>query len=826
MYGTQWNIRVIVNIVTAFVFLAAAVLVVILVNINMRRQALMEAEFKARLLLEHNLAIHSFFARDLKPKLFELSEPFRGEDYFEPVWMSSTYAIRIIKKYFDELTDTDYYYKECAINARSPENEADEYEKSFLSDLNTNPKLLEQSDIRRYNGQPYFVFLRRGETMEESCLRCHSEPANAPRQMIDRYGADRSFQRHVGEVVSAVSLRIPLSEAYREAGRFSWALSSLLLLLLGFLFLFQYWLNRRFLFAPLSSIRDEALKISTGESHLGKEIPLPFGKELREFAQAFNAMSLNLRHHMDHLEDKIRERAANLLNANKLLTQEMEQRRRMERELKDNEARYRELFHNMGSGAAVYRAEDDGGDFIFVDMNEAGAKSSQVQRDRIVGQSVKDVFPGVCQLGLFEVFQKVWKSGKPIRHPLSLYSDERISQWVENYVYKLPNDEIIAIYDDVTEKMKAEQALRESEHWYRTLFNSASDAIFIHDLFGSMLDVNRAACDSLQYNREELLGLLLQDIVEEGIDKNAPKAFDELRRNGCLFFEAKHRRKNGDVFPVEVKSCLVEYSGKQAALSIARDITERKRMEARLIEAQKMEAVGRLAGGVAHEFNNSMMAVIGYSTLALQKLDPSDPLYQDLNDVLNEGNRAAAITRHLLAFSRKQIIQLKRTNLNDLLNDMKGMLRLMVKDDVEIIFHLDSELGLIDADRGQVEHAIVNLILNAREAMPQGGKIFLETKNVSYREEDIPSDEDIQPGDYVILTVADSGCGIDREIMPRIFEPFFTTKGVGQGPGLGLSTVYGIVKQIGGGVRVESETGKGTKFTIILPRKDGNRQIQ
>ena len=223
-----------------------------------------------RMLLSHNLAVHTYFSHELKPKLFAWSEPFRSPDYFEPTWMSSTYAIRQMNHYFKSLEQSKYYYKECAINARSPENEADPYEKTFLEELQKNPKLVTRSEIRTINGQPFFVIMRRGEQMEGSCLRCHSTPDRAPDNLVKVYGPTRSFGRRVGEQVQAISIRIPLAAAYEQANYLSWQLSGMFLAMLGVLFAGQAWISKRWLFDPMEAIRHKAQEIADMRRGWGK----------------------------------------------------------------------------------------------------------------------------------------------------------------------------------------------------------------------------------------------------------------------------------------------------------------------------------------------------------------------------------------------------------------------------------------------------------------------------------------------------------------------------------------------------------------------------
>jgi two-component sensor histidine kinase len=310
MINRYKNIRlaIFLNIGIGVVFVVAALIVVIIVNDSMRQQALREAQSKARIILDRNLATHTYFSKIMKPSIFAWSEPFRKKEYFDHTWMSSTYAVREIEKYFKSFNPSGYSFRDAANNARSPENEADEYERAFIEKLNIDEKLESESVVRTIDGKPYLIVLRKGEVMEASCLRCHSNPKEAPKGLTDYYGSERSFNRKLNDVASAVSLRIPLSEAYGAANIFSMKLSAILLIVLGALFIVQYWLYRRFLMEPLNVIRGKANQIASQEVHLGEQIPQPFGKELAELATSFNEMSMTLRYDRDHLEETIDKR--------------------------------------------------------------------------------------------------------------------------------------------------------------------------------------------------------------------------------------------------------------------------------------------------------------------------------------------------------------------------------------------------------------------------------------------------------------------------------------------------------------------------------------
>jgi PAS domain S-box-containing protein len=369
----------------------------------------------------------------------------------------------------------------------------------------------------------------------------------------------------------------------------------------------------------------------------------------------------------------------------------------------------------------------------------------------------------------------------------------------------------------VKELQEVGEALKRSERDYRGLFEHAHDAIIILSPEDErVLDVNRRACEIYGLSREEFVGTSMVTLTRD-ITPGKHYIQKMLDSSGDLEFESVQYRRDGSELFLEVNASLVTYKDQPAILSINRDITERRQLEEQLRQVQKMESVGTLAGGIAHDFNNLMTAVIGYSTMLMKELDPKDSIYEDLGEIKKAADRAAALTRQLLAFSRKQLLQPTVLNLNGIVTDISKMLERLIGDHIELVKELDRSLWMIEVDPGQIEQVLVNLAVNARDAMPEGGRLTINTINVELAGA-YCRHLGIAPGEYIMLTVSDTGCGMSEEIQKRIFEPFFTTKEVGKGTGLGLSTVHGIIKQSDGEIEVQSTIGEGTTFRLYFPR--------
>ncbi len=366
-----------------------------------------------------------------------------------------------------------------------------------------------------------------------------------------------------------------------------------------------------------------------------------------------------------------------------------------------------------------------------------------------------------------------------------------------------------------------EQALRRSEARYRSLVQSSVYGIYRSSLEGRFLDVNPALMTMLGYSSPEQVLLLDPEKDVFAQPEEHVRLIEEFRRTGRLDgIEVKWKRNDGSTITVRISGRAVSSADEPADVleAIAEDVTDRRALEDQFRQAQKMEAVGRLAGGVAHDFNNLLMVISGYAEVILAQLDVNSPLHEKGRAIQLAADRATTLTRQLLAFSRKQLLELKVVDVNAIVQDMERLLRPLIGENVELVTILAPEAAHTRADAGQLEQVLMNLVVNAKDAMPGGGKLTIQTATIVVDENHRRGQQFIRPGNYVTLSVSDSGMGMDRETQSRIFEPFFTTKEKGKGTGLGLSTVYGIVKQSGGYVMVQSELGRGTTFHIYLPQ--------
>jgi PAS domain S-box-containing protein len=378
---------------------------------------------------------------------------------------------------------------------------------------------------------------------------------------------------------------------------------------------------------------------------------------------------------------------------------------------------------------------------------------------------------------------------------------------------------------EITERIRAEEELRKSEARYRQILETIADGYHEVDLAGNVTFANDSLCDIIGYPREELIGMSFRRLMDPGEAERVLAAYNEVFRTGepKPIFAFHVTRKDGMGKDISVSVTLIRDSlGEPTGFrGILRDITEQKLLEEQLRQAVKMEAIGRMAGGIAHDFNNLLTAIMGYSKLLISESPPDWPHLDKLRQIRRASKRAAELTSQLLAYSRKQMLDVRVLNVNSLIRDTERMLQRIIGEDIELVTVLDGDLANISADPSQMEQIVMNMAVNARDAMPQGGRLTIETRNTFLDDAYASAHAEVTPGPHVMLAVSDTGHGMVSETCAKVFDPFFTTKAKGAGTGLGLSTVYGIVKQHGGHVTVYSEPDKGTVFKVYFPCVEG-----
>ncbi|MFI5120439.1 MAG: PAS domain S-box protein [Thermoanaerobaculia bacterium] len=501
--------------------------------------------------------------------------------------------------------------------------------------------------------------------------------------------------------------------------------------------------------------------------------------------------------------------------------------RRQAAALGESERRFRSLFESMLDGFAYCEMLYEDGqphDFVYLEVNSAFERLTGLKG--VVGKKVSEVIPGLRESSpeLLETYGRVASTGTPERFEIYL---DTLGTWFSISAYSPKNGHFVAVFDNITERKRAEAnvsrlntELEEALAWQRQIFEGSRDAVFVSDEEARFVAVNQAAAELTGYSQMELLGMGIPDLHEEP-DLAAYRAFHERILGGeQILSEAPIRKKDGSKVAVEFNNRLVTIGGRRFMHTGGRDVTARLQLEAQLRQAQKMEAVGRLAGGVAHDFNNLLTVIQGYAELLRTSLNGDPESSESTGEILRASERAAALTRQLLAFSRRQVLETRILDLGEVVADTERMLRRLIGEDIEVVVVKPATLGRVKADPGQIEQVLLNLAVNSRDAMPGGGRLTVELLDVTLDEPLATSHDSIPSGRYVVVSVSDTGGGMDAETVGHLFEPFFTTKEKGKGTGLGLATVFGIVKQSGGYVDVSSAPGRGTTFRVYLPRSD------
>jgi two-component system cell cycle sensor histidine kinase/response regulator CckA len=654
-------------------------------------------------------------------------------------------------------------------------------------------------------GRPFAVYVRDGKET------AFAPPA--PRSSTVQFEPDRLLQfREIvlaNEKVGTLYIESDLGKLQSRIRQYNLAFLATLALTLSLAVLAGARLQRP-ISGPLLDLVNTATIISDAGDY-SIRADLVQQDEFGQLVSAFNGMleqiekrDHELRLHREHLGEQVASRTTALSDANKQLTLQAAA---------------------LQAAANSIVITDRTGTIVWT--NPAFSAETGYRPEEVLGQNAKLLSSG-RQDQLF--YSHLWgtiASGRIWRGEIinrrkdgSLYTEEMTITPVLSDNVEITH--FVAIKQNITDRKIAEQALRRAEEKYRGIFEDAVVGIYQSSPEGKVLSVNRALAEMCGYDSPEQLMAGITDLAADLYHDPACRAefVRLLNENGVVRnFEYQARRKDGARIWLlqnartvkNEEGDLLYYEGS------IHDITERKALEDQLRQAQKMEAVGRLAGGVAHDFNNALGVIMGYGQVLQLTLLPEDTRYKQIEEIVNAGRRAASLTRQLLAFSRKQTIQPVVLDLNSVVTETEKMLQRLIGEDVDLRIIRESKLKSIKADRGQIEQVLMNLAVNARDAMPTGGKLVIETANSELTDSDVRDHPYLKPGRYVALRVSDTGSGMNQNTQAHIFEPFFTTKETGKGTGLGLSTVYGIVKQSDGFIVVDSEVGNGTTFHIYFP---------
>lgn len=497
-------------------------------------------------------------------------------------------------------------------------------------------------------------------------------------------------------------------------------------------------------------------------------------------------------------------------------------RRHSEEALRESQRRFSDTLINLDMIAVMTDA-----DGIITFCNDYLLQLTGWRHDEAVGRDWFEMFVPEDQRQMVRpILEKIPKDGSVTPHfeneIMTRSGERRLVKWTNTTLLDTSGRVIgvAALGDDITEMKLIEQQLVKSEESYRDLVENALDIIYTHDLEGNYRSINRAGEKITGYTREEALDMnLAQTVAPDFLDRARQMLRSKIAGEPETVYDLDIIAKDGRRVSIEVSTRLMSTGGKPTGIQgIARDVTERRQLQEQLRQSQKLESIGQLAGGIAHDFNNILTAINGYSELILRKLGPDDPLRSLVEEIRKAGGRSSLLISQLLAFSRKQVLQPTVLDLNDVVLNIENMLRPLIGGKIDLKTVLAPSLDRVKADPVQMEQVVMNLVVNAKDAMPDGGRLTIETKNVymetGFGEKHVGAKE----GHYVLLEVSDTGSGMDEETRLHIFEPFFTTKEAGKGTGLGLSTVYGIVKQSAGYIWVESEPGAGTTFSVYLPK--------
>jgi PAS domain S-box-containing protein len=501
-----------------------------------------------------------------------------------------------------------------------------------------------------------------------------------------------------------------------------------------------------------------------------------------------------------------------------LAIEDITERRQMEDQLAESEMRYRRIFETAKDGIVLL--EKNAGHIV--QANQAVEKMLGYSETDVTGKKLQDIGIPLDMDNFPLIMQSLDKNG--ILNYEDVMVKSRSGEDVTTDIYMVDRAKLVQCnIRDVSERKLAEAVLDAEKNFIENALNTLKDVFFVSDLEGRLLRWNKAIREVTGYLDMEIDLMQVSDFFRNGDAERITEAMQATIKAGSTGVEALFVSKDGRGISYDFNVALLsDAHGQPIGFSgVGRDITERNKLEAQLLHSQKMEAVGTLAGGVAHDFNNLLNVIMGYGSMIMEKMEDNGPSKKYMNEVLIATDMAANLTKRLLLFSRKQLVEVKTVHLNEIIAGLQQMLVRVIRENIEFKLDLADVPLILQADAGQIEQVLINLTANAKDVMPEGGRLTISTGIADIDDEYIAAYGYGKPGKYALITVADTGHGMDAETQMRIFEPFFTTKGIGEGTGLGLAISYGIIKQHGGYIKVCSEPGYGTSFKIYLPLCDG-----
>ncbi len=517
---------------------------------------------------------------------------------------------------------------------------------------------------------------------------------------------------------------------------------------------------------------------------------------------------------------------AKLQSVNEQLTRDILARQQAEQRLAESEEKYRNLVENVRD--VIIQISSQG---IFQYVSPTIKQLAGYDAEAALGNNVTEYIAEADRPRVAEVIQDAVRSGQSETIEFMLISADGNQFPVEVSALPLIEEGRVVAFQcvlrDITDRKQAEQALQQAYQRDQTILNTSMDGFYIFRLDGSIGDCNAAYCKMLGYSRDELLTMKITDLEAVETPEQTAQHIQQIMQTGSDRFETAYKRKDGGLVHLEVSTTFVELPDGSWFICFARDITKRKQveeerglLEQQLFQAQKLESLATLAGGVAHDFNNLLTGIIGMTELALRQIDPDLKAYEYLHKVCEQGRRGAELIASLSAFSRRAVSEQQPIVLRPLVKETVTLLQRTLPETIKVRTNWPDYLPLVNADPTQMQQVIMNLGTNARDAMPNGGELTVGLAKVTLDEQYCRQHADVAPGDYVCLSVCDTGVGMTIEVQKHIFEPFFTTKDTGKGTGLGLAMVYGIVKEHKGHIGVYSKVGKGTEFKVYLPAMD------